>query len=366
MSKDILKSASPVDEGPDLVVPSVTTQRDKWNRGNIAYALAAKDSDGALGRFCQEHCEIEIAICERESLDQETGESISEDDAVALATRIKNLHLSLSFDGPADYVVFLAGQCLKLKEGKSVGDVCTAFASLERANPPPSFPEWRGTWQTIKLAVPAGLTSAFGVQSSVWLGSRCEDFARDYERKGFPPGFPSSRLFDGGSFGFSLDPASRSSQPEPDSIPVVPAPDEATTSEYVKRAPSSADHWNTLVKVAAILREHQQPFGGALSEWLIEAAKLEVKRPRRSTAVKWPANALRNHAIIEAVRALERCGIRATRNRDENWIARAHGWEGKRDPDYNPPLSGCALVASAFGITERAAISAWDSRTTAM
>ena len=148
--------ASPVDEGPTLVVPEVETKRDEWNIHAAAYRLAAKDSD-ALVRFYQEHHEIEKDI--------RRHEFISEDDAKELATRIKELHLSRSFDGREDYRAFLVGQCLKLKEGKSVGDVYAAFAHLEVANPPPAFPERGGPWHVIKLAVPAELIAAFGVNS---------------------------------------------------------------------------------------------------------------------------------------------------------------------------------------------------------
>ena len=87
------------------------SMRERWKRGEAlhdwivaenatAYALAAKDPD-SLDRFYQEHHEIENAVRECKSLHQETGESISDDDAAALAKRIKRLHLSHSFDGKA-------------------------------------------------------------------------------------------------------------------------------------------------------------------------------------------------------------------------------------------------------------------------
>lgn len=81
-------------------------------------------------------------------------------------------------------------------------------------------------------------------------------------------------------------------------VPVVPAPDEATITEYIETAQSEADHWDALVKAAATLREHRQPFGGALSDWLIEAAGRNTSRPKGTTAAKWPAGALRDHTII--------------------------------------------------------------------
>ena len=347
MSKDTLKSAldkggaSSAHEGPDLVVPSVTTQRDKWNRGNIAYALAAKDSD-ALDRFCQEHFEIEHAIRERKAHHQETGKSIGEGDAVVLASRVKNLHLSHPFDGRGDHVAFLTGQCLKLKEGQIAGDVHAAFVSLELANPPPDFPEWRGTCRTIKLVVPAALTTTFGTQSLAWLGYRSKDFAREYERKGFPPGSRSARLFVGGSFGFSLDPVS--SQQEAGAVSVVPAPDEITITEHVKCAPSKADYWAALVKAAKMLREHRQPLGDALSDWAVDALDGQAKQPDGRTSAKRRKNVLRDYAIIEAVTALARCGMKATRN------------------EASPPRSACDAVADAFEMKPERVTEIWKAR----
>ena len=284
---EILEVATEPDANSAPVVPSVWTQRDEWNTNATAYTLAAMDSDpdsDALLRFYQEHYEIENAIREHESLYQATGESIREGDAVALATRIRNLHLSHSFDGHADYIAFLAGQCLKLKEGQAAGEVCTAIAKLEVKTPPPAFPKWRGTSRTIRLTVPAELNAAFGAQSFAWLRYRSEDFARDYERKGFPPDSPSSRLFDGGSFTFFLDPESRGSQPESGAVPVVLAPDEATIAEYIKRTASSPDVWDALVKAAAILLRSRQLLGDALSDWAADALDRQAQRHKGTRA----------------------------------------------------------------------------------
>lgn len=341
---EILEVATEPDANSAPVVPSVRIQRDEWNINSTAYTLAAMDSDSdALLRFYHEHFEIENAIREHESLYQATDESIRADNAVALATRIRNLHLSHSFDGHADYIDFLAGQCLKLKEGQAAGEVCTAVARLEVANPPPAFPEWCG-WLTIKLAVPAKLNAAFGIRSFIWLRYRSEDFTRDFQLRGFPPGSLSSRSLDGGSFAFSLDPESRSSKPELRAVPVVPAPDEDTIAHYIERAASSADHWDALVKVAEMLREHRQPFGDALSDWLIEASRLATRRrPKGSTWAKRPANALRNHAIIEAVSALVRCGMKAVTNVRE-------------------PGPACEAVAVAFSLSPETVRNLWKKR----
>lgn len=362
MGESIRKSAldkggvPPVDEGsvtdeePDLVVPSVTTQRGKWNRGNIAYTLAANDPDYALGKYYRDHFEIEKIIRKirkSKSHSKEMQESVS-DDAKMLVVRVKNLHMSMPFEEHADYVAFLAGECLTLKEGKSVGDVCTVFVGLQIANPPPALLEWRGEWRNIKLAVPAGLINVFGTQSHTWCSYRSEDFARDYERKGFPPDSVSYRLFDGGDWSCIPDLAFRRSQPEPDSIPVVLAPDETAIVQYIERAAKSVDHWDALLKVVAILREHRQPLGDALSEWLIKAAKPKAKLPNGLTAAKWTKNALRDHAICEAIQALRRCGMKVQTNDRE-------------------PGPACDVCAEVFGsatksLSAKRALNIWKDR----
>ena len=284
----------------------VELQRDKMNVNAIAYMQAA-DLEGAIVPFYLEQREIENTIGHY----QETDESISEDDAVALTKRIRDLHLRYPFDGHAYYIAFLTGQCLKLKEGQTAGEVFTAMVMLKAKNPPPAFPEWRGPTlkRIINLAVPAELNAAFGMESFSWLQSRSEDFARDYARKGCTHGSPARRLFDGGDVGFLPDRVRRL-RPEPDSIPVVPAPNEVTIAQYIERAASSADHWDVLTKAAAMLHRYRQPVGDALQGWLIEAADLGTARLKRTTAAKWPRDVLHDYVIVEAVRALERCGMK--------------------------------------------------------
>ena len=331
MGKDNRESALDKGGASPLVVPSVSTQRNIWNLPATAYRLAAEDSD-ALLRFAQGHHEIENAIRQHKS--------IGEDDAKALAKRIKELHLSRSFDGREDHRAFLVGECLKLKEGKSFGDVYAAFVSLEVANPPPKFSKWvrAGSWLNVKLAMPAELKTAFGVHSDTWLQYRSVDFVREHERKDFPPS-----SFDGGSFFFSLDPGSRRSQPEPGVIPVVPAPEEDTIAQYIEKAPSRPDLWDALVKAAAIVHRNKQPVGDALQGWLTEAAGREAQRPKRSTAEKWPENALRDFAIREAIRALERCGVKAATNDRE-------------------PGSACVVCAKVFMLSAATVFNIWKRR----
>ena len=332
MSKDIRKpafdkgGASPAGDGflPDA--PSDKFQRDKWTFDPVAYA-----DTPAL--FCLERDRIEIETRKRDG--------ITKDDAVALAKRIKDLYASNSFDGRDGYVAFLAGQCLKLKEGQPADKAFTATAMLKAKNPPPAFPEWRGPQlkQIIKLAVPAELhvkSGAFGAEGFSWLSCRSEDFARDRARKGCKRGSPASRWFDGGDFLFAL------SQPEPGSIPVVPAPDEATIKKHVKRAESKVDYWDALRESAAILHKCRQPVGDALQGWLIEAAGQNAKRPKNSTRGRFPKTD-RNRAIIDVVSALERVGMKAMTN----------------DRDPGPACAACGTV---FGLAAVTVLDVWKGR----
>ena len=336
-----------------LVVPDTRFPLDgEWHPENAALRQAAGASS-ALANFCCEQQNIEIEIRRDERRYQETGNAtIAFDDAVALAERIKNLRLlqSLILDALVarkDYIAFRAGRCLTLKEGQASGTVYAALASLEATWPA----HRRGWWLDVTLAIPAeirlagpaeirlaGPDATFGVQTDQWLRERCEPLARELA---FPPDSPAARMFDGGSFAFSIG----LTPPDRDAVPVVPAPDEATIREYIKRAASCPDHWDALEVAVKVLRQCGQPLGDPLTDWVVQRSG----RSNGRKAAKAPAHALRNHAIIAAVRALERCGIPPTRNRDKRWLARAHGWEGAIDSDYNPP-SGSAIVAEAFGM----------------
>ena len=150
-------------------------------------------------------------------------------------------------------------------------------------------------------------------------------------------------MYDGGGFGFSLDPESRSSQPEPGVIPVVPAPEEDTIAQYIEKAPSRPDLWDALVKAAAMLHRNKQPVGDALQGWLTEAAGRETQRPKGTKAEKWPENALRDFAIREAIRALERCGVKAATNDRE-------------------PGSACVVCAKVFMLSAATVFNIWKRR----
>ena len=334
-----------------LVVKERKIQAEKWDPRDALFAHAAES--GSLARFYRDENELDAAIWEHERLYKEEDEVIAYKEAVALAVRIRDLHLPEGFDGQSDYIAFLAGRCLTLKEGRATGKVYTAIARLEVVN----ISECRGAWwpgRPLYLAIPAKLRDApFGVQTPDWLFRRCEDVARELARPDSPPGSPASRMFDA-MFDFVFcNFWILSEQPEPDSIPVVPAPHEDTIKDYIQRAESGAthsvDYWDALEKAAAMLLESLQPLGEALGDWRKAAKAGQTKRPGGRGATKRPRNALRNFAIKKVIDVLERCGIPPTRHRDRRWLARAHGWEGEIDPDYKP-LSGCAIVAEVFGM----------------
>ena len=326
-----------------IVVKDRKNQADEWDPRHALLVHAAGSGSDALPRFYRDENELDAAILKHERRYKEKGKDgvITCKDAVALAERIRDLHLPEGFDGHSDYIAFLAGRCLTLKEGRATGKVYTAIASLE---------VW---WH---LAIPAELRVAgpdappLGVQTPDRLSRWCEDVARELARCGSPPGSPASRMFAGGRFAFSYDSGILSEQPEPDSIPVVLAPHEDTIKEYIQRAESGAthsvDYWDALEKAAAMLLRSQQPLGEALGDWKTGG---QTRRPDGTGATKRPRNALRNFAIKKAIAVLERCGIPPTRHRDKKWLARAHGWEGEIDPDYKP-LSGCIIAAKVFGM----------------
>ena len=294
---------------------------------------------------------------------QETGEPIVEREAVELAERIKNL--TPPIDGRADYIADLAGRCLTLKEGQAAGAFGTEsvrwvageadrWGALARAAMK-AVGKKAGWWRTVTLAVPAelrffGPDLAFGVHTASWLHRQIIAVARERARRDFPPGSLGSLLYDGGDFETPIpciDPV------EPvragPAVSVVPAPVEDTIREYIERAASCPDHWDALARVVDVLTKCRQPLVDALGARNVEVLRTCRRRPDARKTATAPAKALRNQAIIMAVRALERCGIPPTRHRDKRWPARAHGWEDVIDPDYNPP-SGCAIVAEVFGM----------------
>ena len=195
------------------------------------------------------------------------------------------------------------------------------------------------------LAIPAGLDRAFGSESFDWLCLRCESVARELGRRRFP----SVPFAD--SFGFVLGRerhVRRDSQPESGEVPVVLAPDEATIAQYIERAASKADHWGAFKKAAEILRKHQQPGGEVLRDWAMDVLGGLATRPKGKRAARSPKKALRDNAIVEAVRTLKRCGMKVVRNEDE-------------------PGPACEVVARVFGLrpaTIRNRLKPWKNTTT--
>lgn len=329
----------------------------------------------AISRHLRALFELAAKIHEHARRYQETGKPIVEREAVALAERIKNL--TPHFDGRADNIAFLAGQCLTLQEGQAAGEVFTvsvrweageafrvlamATAALKAAGfadatparryrvqsyeAPPERDEAAGWWRTVTLAVPAelqfrGPDSALGVRSAEWLHRQCEAVARERARRDFPPGSPASRMYDGGDFAIPILDVPVAPVRAGPAVSVVPAPVEHTIREYIERAASRPAHWDALVNVVDVLTKCRQPLGDALTDWFVQRGN----RPDGRKAAKTTAKALRNHAIIAAVRALERCGMKATRN------------------EVSIPNSACDAVAKAFFLTYDTVRGIWKNR----
>lgn len=339
----------PKDGREALVVPGTKFPRDgEWHPENAALQQAAGASGSALVDFYREQQEIEVEIRRYERRCQETGEPIAEREAGALANRIKNLRLFQPFDGRKDFIKFRAGRCLTLKEGQAAGLFRTATASLEAKRPP----AWAGRRWTVTLAIPAelqveGPDAAFGVQTFQWLRERCETLVREIATRGFPPGSPASRMFDGGGFalvGFTGSPRSLGSPTSPGPIvdySLVLAPDEDAIRESIEHAASCPDHWDALDVAARVLRQCGQPLGDALTDWVVQRSN----RPNGQKTAKRPRNALRNTAIVEAIEALERCGMKAMTSDRE-------------------PGPACDAVAEAFAseLKPKTVLNIWKSR----
>ena len=174
-------------------------------------------------RRAREWRELEAKICEHEK----TGKPIGKHEAVALVERIKSL--TPHFDGRPDYIAFLAGECLTLQEGQAAGEVFVFIeAELKAAR---EFRIWR---RAVALAIPVelrfpGPDSTFGVLSDSWLHRRYTAVVGEFTRRVCPPGSPGSRNPN------PLIPAFEPVRPGA-AVPVVPAPVEDTTREYIERA----------------------------------------------------------------------------------------------------------------------------------
>ena len=377
------------DFGP-IVAKERKIQAEVWDPRHAAPVRAAGSGSDALFRFYQKQTELDAEIWKHERQYKEKDEAIDYKAAVALAVRIKDLRLSEGSAGCADYIAFLAGKCLTLKEGRATGKVYTAFASLEVVN----IPECRGRLWHVHLAIPAELRDApFGVQTPDWLSRRCKDVARELARPDSPPDSPASRMFDAmfdrGRFAF-CNFWKLSEQPEPDSIPVVLAPHEDTIKDYIQRrrweaqgdcrdcgargphrlpdgrltkrcarcrrggrSASGADYWDALTKAAAMLLRSQQPLGEALGDWKAREIDGQTKRPDGRKVTQGRREALRNSATIEALKVLQRCGLPVSRNHRYREIS-------------DLPPAGCDAVAEAFNLGRDIILKIWKQRGSAV
>ena len=220
---------------------------------------------------------------------------------------------------------------------------------------------------SFNLAIPDGLDRAFGSESFDWLHARCKSFARELGRRryssvsftshfGFVIGRKRHVGRDSQKAAFAKPPDAvranlRKAFPEIEAlaeVPVVPAPDEVTIAQYIELVPSSADHWDALAKVAAILRKHRQPGGEVLRDWAMDVLGGLTTRPDGRKVEKGIEVADRDHAIVGAVRTLKRCGMKVVKNEDE-------------------PGPACEVVAQVFGLepaTIRNRLKGWKNTTT--
>ena len=329
-----------------LVIPSrrLLPPDGEWRPEPAALAhRAAGGSRAALVDFNREEGNVEIEIRRHERRHRETREPIADEEARGLATRIEKLRLRHLFEAREDYIAFLAGECLTLRvreEGEAAGDAFVACATL-----------WAGLRWPVTLAVPAELhpgAAPFGGQSFAWLSRRCERVARTLARRGRPPDSPACRMFDGGDFALAIGSPGElvigsSIRPGVEAAPVVLADDDDAVAKHIERAESCPDHWEALKLTKKMLWTSRGRLGEALSAWG------NPPRPDGRKAAKHPRQALRNLAIIEAVRALERCGRKVARN---------HFY---REVSDLPPAA-CDLVGEAFGLSRDSIMKVWKTR----
>ena len=141
-------------------------------------------------------------------------------------------------------------------------------------------------------------------------------------------GVSSSR---NGDFAVVFDRNSRPN-PEPGSILLVPAPDEDTIADFVRRAPSKIDYWEALWWAAAILIRRRQPLGDALNDWFADALWRVSPKPSGKTRDRAADHGLRNLALNEVVCVLVDCGL-----------PKAGDFRDTR-------VSACGIAGDAFGI----------------
>ena len=119
--------------------------------------------------------------------------------------------------------------------------------------------------------------------------------------------------------------------------------DENVVGRCIEKAASSGVHHEALHKAGELILRRNRRLGGALSGWIADYMAGSLPRCRKRPAGE---NALRNRAIIAAVRRLEAEGMSATRGEE------------------SPPNSACdAIVKATNGrVTFEMAKSVWGKR----
>ena len=170
-------------------------------------------------------------------------------------------------------------------------------------------------------------------------------FAEQYRQRGEPLSKPDARML-----------ATRLHECLRPGVEFNPA---RTLDETIKRAMDPHRKDRVLCRDALDARiedciREGRPMPSGLRQWL----KVRDARPKH---MRDSPNRVRDAWIVRTLLVLRECGIPPTRNRDEKWIARAHGWEGSPDPDYKP-LAGCTIVAGVLGIKNYVVEKSWGAR----
>lgn len=231
--------------------------------------------------------------------------------AVEIAERIRRSSLNPVFQiRRNDYIKVMGLECLTIAEGPPVETPPEWLSALREANPDVTD-RYLFIWTKVLSSVLGSIVPMdfSDVLRDSWF------FRREREwRLRQPPG--------------AL----------PRAVSVVLAPDEDAIAEYVEGAASCPDHWDALVWAVSMLLRCRQPLGDALGAWNVEALRGGCKRPdgRRAATT---SRLLRDAAIVGAVGALERCGMKVRSDRE--------------------PGPACDAVAEVFELQARTVLNIW-------
>ena len=306
---------------------------DTWDPMNAALVRAAGDSE-TIAAHHREQEAILAVIRQHDQRAEEPGHPIGTQEACSLVKRIKELCLDENFIGRDDWRGFLTGRCLTLRVADGPvhgGEFIAATVTLGTMHP--EHPRRR-----CLFAIPAELDGAFGAQSLDWLGERLEAAARDIvARSGEAPAFPIAR------FSFVLHRESPSPKPEPGAVPLVLAPADEVVAAFAERAAASVEHFRALNAARVMLGRYRQPLGDALTQWVDDLLSEQAAKPDGRKVAQQPNDALRNAAIVEAICALDHCGMKP---RDET----------------RGPGPACDAVAAAFDLSASRVLDIWKKR----